>query len=127
MTNKIFWLRTMNLFLCLMIIGSYQYIQSTRKYEEQIAELEYEKASYIEKNKALSVKLGAEQQITDERTTVWTDGVYQGTGQGFGGTISVEVVIKEGKIEDITILSAKQEDKAYLDSAIAVIEKMKEE
>ena len=43
MTNKIFWLRTMNLFLCLMIIGSYQYIQSTRKYEEQIAELEYEK------------------------------------------------------------------------------------
>ena len=83
--------------------------------------------SYIEKNKALSVKLGAEQQITDERTTVWTDGVYQGTGQGFGGTISVEVVIKEGKIEDITILSAKQEDKAYLDSAIAVIEKMKEE
>ena len=81
----------------------------------------------LKKNKALSVKLGAEQQITDERTTVWTDGVYQGTGQGFGGTISVEVVIKEGKIEDITILSAKQEDKAYLDSAIAVIEKMKEE
>ena len=44
----------------------------------------------------------------------WKDGTYQGSGQGFGGQIVVNVTIKNGSIDDIQIKEAKNEDSAYL-------------
>lgn len=52
----------------------------------------------------------------------YTDGVYTGEGGGFGGVISVEVEISDGKIADIRILSAQDEDKAYFAMALDVVD-----
>lgn len=52
------------------------------------------------------------------------DGVYQGTGTGYGGPVTVEVTIKDGRIESISILSAPGEGASFLSRAKAVIDAM---
>lgn len=56
----------------------------------------------------------------------YKDGVYYGTGTGFGGEVKVKVVIKDGKITEITIESAGGEDGSYLSRAKTLIEKVLE-
>ena len=54
----------------------------------------------------------------------YKDGTYQGSGTGFGGTITVQVTISGGKIASIEILSASGETGSYFASAKGVISKM---
>lgn len=54
----------------------------------------------------------------------YKDGTYQGSGTGFGGTITVQVTISGGKIASIDILSASGETPSYFASAQGVISKM---
>ena len=54
----------------------------------------------------------------------YKDGTYQGSGTGFGGTITVQVTISGGKITAIDILSASGETPSYLASAKGVISKI---
>ena len=51
----------------------------------------------------------------------YTDGIYQGTATGFGGDITVEVTITDGRIAAVDILSAEKEDSAYLTMANDII------
>ena len=51
----------------------------------------------------------------------YTDGIYQGTATGFGGDITVEVTITDGRIAAVDILSAEKEDSAYLNDIIPEI------
>lgn len=55
----------------------------------------------------------------------WKDGTYTGSGTGFaGGTIKVEVVIKDAKIAAISVVSAANQDEPYLSNAKGIIDKM---
>lgn len=54
------------------------------------------------------------------------DGVYEGEGTGYGGTISVAVTIEDQTITSIEILSASGEDTAFLNKALAVIDSILE-
>lgn len=54
---------------------------------------------------------------------VYTDGVYVGTGAGYGGTMKLQVTIKDGKIADITILS-ESETGSYLQRAKSLLDKI---
>ena len=54
----------------------------------------------------------------------YKDGTYQGSGTGFGGTITVQVTISGGKIASIDILSASGETPSYFASAQGVIDRM---
>ncbi|MGN0294833.1 MAG: FMN-binding protein [Lachnospiraceae bacterium] len=54
----------------------------------------------------------------------FTDGVYKGTGTGYGGTITVEVTVKDNSIVSIEILSAPGETASFLKRAEAVIDSM---
>lgn len=54
----------------------------------------------------------------------YKDGTYQGSGTGYGGTITVQVTISGGKIAAIDILSASGETGSYFASAKGVISKM---
>lgn len=54
----------------------------------------------------------------------YKDGIYQGSGTGFGGTITVQVTISGGKIASIEILSAAGETGSYFASAKGVISKI---
>lgn len=54
----------------------------------------------------------------------YKDGSYTGMGEGFGGIIKAQVVIKNGKITEISVLEAKNEDEDYYNKAIALIDNM---
>ena len=55
---------------------------------------------------------------------VYKDGVYTGTGAGYGGTMKLQVTIKDGKISDIQILS-QSETGSYLERAKTLLDKIK--
>ena len=56
-----------------------------------------------------------------------TDGYYTGTAQGYGGTIEMQVLIENGYIEELEVLSAKKEDAPYMDQAVAVLDDVLDE
>ncbi len=50
------------------------------------------------------------------KTGTWADGTYKGTGEGFGGKLEVTVVIKDGKIQSVTV-GKNSDDEEYLGKA----------
>ena len=54
----------------------------------------------------------------------WKDGTYTGSGKGFGGTFSVKVTVKDGKISAIDVTSASGETASYFSKAKGIIPKM---
>lgn len=50
----------------------------------------------------------------------YRDGTYIGTGSGFAGAITVQVTVSDGKISDISVLSAS-DDSPYLDNAMSLL------
>ena len=59
-----------------------------------------------------------------QEPAAYRDGTYTGTAQGFGGDITVEVTIREGKLSGIRIVSASGESGSYLSRAEAVISRV---
>lgn len=55
-----------------------------------------------------------------ETKGAYTDGTYEGTGSGFKGDIHVSVVVKNGNISEINVLS-HQEDMEYYDKAYSKV------
>lgn len=117
MKNKTFLVRMMNLIVVVLLLMSYQFIVKNREQEESAAYKEYQEALELAGNTI-------EQESNQDEGRHYKDGVYTGTGDGFGGTIEVQVTISEGSITDIEILEAEGEDKAYLTMAQFIIEDM---
>ncbi len=83
--------------------------------------------------KTLPVKTAASSGVGQGSTTTPTtevpeggykDGTYQGSGTGFGGTITVQVTVSGGKITAVDILSASGETGSYFASAQGVVSKV---
>lgn len=53
----------------------------------------------------------------DRPERLYLDGVYTGSGEGFGGEIVVQATITEGRIAAVEILSAEEETPSYLKRA----------
>lgn len=84
-------------------------------------------------SKTLPVKTAASSGVGQGSTTTPTtevpeggykDGTYQGSGTGFGGTITVQVTVLGGKITAVDILSASGETGSYFASAQGVVSKV---
>ena len=60
-----------------------------------------------------------------ENGSKYVDGTFTGTGEGFGGDITLAVTIRDGVIEDISVVSAPGEDSVYFSSAVSMLEDMK--
>ena len=84
-------------------------------------------------SKTLPVKTAASSGVGQGSTTTPTtevpeggykDGTYQGSGTGFGGTITVQVTVSDGKITAVDILSASGETGSYFASAQGVVSKV---
>lgn len=58
-----------------------------------------------------------------EEADAYKDGTYYGTGEGFAGTIKVKVVVKDGKIDSIQIVSTS-DGSSYINKASAVMSKI---
>lgn len=125
----------------LMVAGalvSYNMVLENRSKNEEIArltaELENSRQAADEASggqipeRQVSGGQASERQISGEQTAEeqtagadYADGTYTGEAEGFGGTIQVEVSIQQGKITDISIVSAENEDGTYLSMAQDII------
>lgn len=59
---------------------------------------------------------------TTSQTYFADDGIYEGSGDGFGGKITVRLTVKDKKLQKAEILSAADETKDYLESAKKILD-----
>lgn len=101
-----FWLRLISVLMIVGILFGYNAKLEERSKEEEIARLS---------------AMVANSQDGNPANTDYKDGIYTGEADGFGGKISVEVLVEESKIKEIKVLSAESEDGAYLTMAEDII------
>ena len=143
-----FWIKIV---CVLIIVGSllgYNAVKDARAKDEEISRLTAElegKDMAIAKYQSAVVQLFEEgsssaaaaavseketEPETEAETTVsnspYADGIYEGSGTGYGGIITVKVLISGGVITDAGISSAPGEDPAYLAEANKIVSKMLE-
>lgn len=115
----------------LMVAGalvSYNMVLENRSKNEEIARLTAELENSRQAADEASGGQTSGGQVSGEQTSEglnygadYADGTYTGEAEGFGGTIQVEVSIQQGKITDISIVSAENEDGTYLSMAQDII------
>lgn len=113
---KKFLIRTCNVIVIVAALLGYNHVAKAHEAQDAEAKAEADAAN-AEAEAALAELAGDE-----ETQSVYADGVYQGTATGFGGDITVEITIEDGEITDLTILSAENEDGAYLTMAEDIID-----
>ena len=116
MRYKNFILRAVNLLVILGVLWQYQSVALTRadavaQRQQEIAEVEAYNTSVL-------------QAESEEKGSGLRDGTYEGSGLGFGDTITVQVTIQDGKMTDIVVLSADGEDRPYYNQSLSLLDKM---
>lgn len=140
---KRFIIRIINILAVVAVIFIYNNIVSDKKSADEAvkkqnlmnqAEFETKKSeSSDEKTTSQSKTEGNDADETQSFDTVktqeskYTDGVYEGVGEGFGGKIKVNVTIENDTIINVEITSASGEDPAYLNTAKALINDITDE
>ena len=123
MKYKNFVLRTVNLLLILAVLWQYQQVAAARaatvnEREQQIAEVEAYNQTVLQAQAA-----AAESEAAEDEGGLH-DGVYEGSAYGFGDLITVSVTIKDGKMTDISVLSADGEDRPYYNQSLPLLDEM---
>mgnify|MGYP002523677522 FL=1 len=112
-----FILRAVNLLLILGVLWQYQNVALTRaaavaERQQQIDEVNAYNASIVQAEEEEEAKSGLQ------------DGTYEGSAFGFGDTITVSITITDGKLTDISVLSADGEDRPYYNQSLPVLDKI---
>ena len=63
----------------------------------------------------------ADSEETDDSDNVYKNGTFEGSGTGYGGTITVQVTLEDDTITAVSVVSAPGEDSAYLSQGENVI------
>ena len=71
--------------------------------------------------KTTSTKNNTKKDTTEKVSGTYKDGVYEGTGKGFRGNITVNVRIKKSKIVEIKLVKNEKDDTAYFNRAWAEV------
>lgn len=124
MKYRNFILRTVNLVLIIGVLWQYQNTALLRaaavaQRQQEIKEVEAWNTSVLQAQQA-------EQKAEEEKPAGPKDGTYEGSAYGFGDLITVSVTLKNGKMTDISVLSANGEDKPYYKQAVSVLNEMLE-
>ena len=119
MKDRDFILRAVNLVLIFGVLWQYQNTALLRadavaQRQREIKEVEAWNTSVLQ----------AQQEAEEEKPTGPKDGTYEGSAYGFGDLITVSVTLKDGKMTDISVLSADGEDKPYYKQAVSVLNEM---
>ena len=86
-------------------------------YEKQKTAAESEKDSTEDKENTEQ----ADSEETDDSDNVYKNGTFEGSGTGYGGTITVQVTLEDDTITAVSVVSAPGEDSAYLSQGENVI------
>ena len=63
----------------------------------------------------------ADSEEADDSDNAYKNGTYEGSGTGYGGTITVQVTLEDDTITAVNVVSAPGEDSAYLSQGENVI------
>ena len=63
----------------------------------------------------------ADSEEADDSDNAYKNGTYEGSGTGYGGTITVQVTLEDDTITAVNVVSAPGEDSAYLSQGESVI------
>ena len=63
----------------------------------------------------------ADSEEADDSDNAYKNGTYEGSGTGYGGTITVQVTLEDDTITAVSVVSAPGEDSAYLSQGENVI------
>ena len=88
-------------------------------YEEQKNTADSKDSSDSDEKKSDSKKTSTkedseEDTAEDSSDNVYKNGTFEGSGTGYGGTITVQVTLQDDTITDVSVTSAPGEDSAYL-------------
>ncbi len=120
MKHMNFVIRVVNLLLIVVFLLAYQRIAASRaaavsERNAQIAEVEAYNTAILQ---------AAQPETEQQEQSGIRDGVYEGSGLGFGDTITVSVTIEDGKMTDIVVLNADGEDRPYYTQALTVLDEI---
>lgn len=129
-----FIMRVLCLILILGAVIGYNSMEKKETESSQIAELtarvedlekqQKEMLTALEETAKAQEEAKAAREVSmakEEEDLAYQNGTYTGEGQGFGGTIQVEVTLENDTITDIQVVSAPGEDSAYLSQGEGVI------
>ncbi len=120
MRSKHFFVRAINI---LIIAGALLYYNQVLSLHQQLDKANAAMAAMAAEN-TQSAQEGAASAQAEEGP--YKDGTYQGSAQGFGGTVTVEITIEQGNLSGIEIVSAANEDAAYYNMAVQVLDSIAE-
>lgn len=116
MKHANFLTKSASLLLAAGVLWQYQTVAAARA--AQVAE----RNDAVAQVEAYNADILAQMEGAEETSSPYVDGVYEGTGAGFGGEITLTVTIQGGKLTEITVLSAEGEDPAYFAQAESVLD-----
>ena len=148
MNNQNFYLRLIALLMIIMAVFFYNGTVKDKEQEQSITDLTtqvqnlqdqqeqiltalqeaYEEQKTVAESKTESdskssdsKKSTAAEETSDDSDNVYKNGTYEGSGTGYGGTITVQVTLQDDTITDVSVTSAPGEDSAYLAQGANVI------
>ncbi|MBQ9673925.1 MAG: FMN-binding protein [Ruminococcus sp.] len=131
-----FWLKAVNLIVCVGLIFGYNAVINIRAQDENINELnakvdslqaqvDYDKKLVQSYNSSVNPDTENDTNSDLSGPSVYNNGEYEGTAKGYGGDITVKVTLENDTITDIQVVSAEKEDQAYLTVATSILERIK--
>lgn len=141
MNNQNFYLRLIALLMIIMAVFFYNGTVKDKEQEQSITDLTtqvqnlqdqqeqiltalqeaYEERKTVAESKTESdskssdsKKSTAAEETSDDSDNVYKNGTYEGSGTGYGGTITVQVTLQDDTITNVSVTSAPGEDSAYL-------------
>lgn len=112
--NRYFIIRVVALLIVLSTLFVYQ--SKAKEWEEAQAANQKEIAEVEAYNRMV------EQASKTESEFLYNDGIFEGSAQGFGGTVTVSVELEKDEIINLSIISAEKEDEAYLSMAKSILD-----
>ena len=115
-----FIIRILNVLCILGALFCYQRYANDRATVVAAHEAEEKEAKALEKEYA--------KMLSDaEEASGYQDGVWEGSGTGFGGEIKLAITIADHQISKVEILSAEAEDPEYLSMASDLLDQIVDE
>ncbi len=119
---KLFFTKLLNCVCIVALVLIFNKVVHENENAELETQQQYERFTAVQQALTEQETEVATATVTTTDLSIYVDGVYTGTAKGFGGDVVMEVVIENDIITEINVVSAENEDDAYFDAAIAVVD-----